>query len=97
MTPFGNAESMISNLEQDERFKQAAVAIKGAAALTQEAIKSVSQKISQEDSWEHAFGAVEQLSEIARAHQSLLVDLIDRVEALETPAGSEVRSRDGDR
>jgi hypothetical protein len=29
MTPFGNPESMISNLEQEERFKHAAVAIKG--------------------------------------------------------------------
>jgi uncharacterized protein YbaP (TraB family) len=81
VTPLDKAKSMMSNFE---------------SALTQQA-KKVSRKVSQEDSWEQAFAAVDQLSEIARAQQSLLVDLIDRVDTLETQAGLEVRSRGGNR
>ena len=85
------AKEMISDIEQDERFKQAAAATKIAAELAatraQEASKNVSRKVAQEDAWEEMRGAAEQLTEIARAHHALLVDLIDRVGALEARAG----------
>jgi hypothetical protein len=58
---------------------------------------SVTRKVSQEVSWEQAIGAVEQLTEIARAHQALLIDLIDGISALYIPAGAEPRSLNGNR
>jgi hypothetical protein len=83
------AREMISNIEQDERFKHAAAVTKEAAARAQEASKNVTRKVAQEDSWEEVRTAVEQLTEIARAHHALIVDLIDRVEALEARGASE--------
>jgi hypothetical protein len=80
------ARSAISNLERDERLTQAAAATKAAAARAQEASKKVTRKVSQADSWEELRTAVEQLTEIARAHHAMLVDLIDRVGALEARA-----------
>ena len=77
------AKSAISNVQQDERFKQAADAAKVAAGRAQDASKTFSQKVTQEDSWEELRGDIEQLTEIARAHHALIMDLIDRVEALE--------------
>jgi hypothetical protein len=89
------ARSLISSIEEDDRVKQAAAATKEAAAQTQEASKSFSRKLTQEDSWEELRGDVEQLTEIARAHHALIVDLIDRVEALETPADTGAGARGG--
>ena len=80
------ARSMISNLEQDERVKEAASATKAAAVRAQEVSKNVTRKVSQADSWEELRTAVEQLTEIARAHHAMVVDLIGRVEALEARA-----------
>jgi hypothetical protein len=81
------ARDALSNLEQDDRVREAvaasAAATKAAAARAQEASKNVTRKISQEESWEELRTDAEQLTEIARAHHALLVDLIDRVEALE--------------
>jgi phage-related minor tail protein len=88
MNPFTDrAKSMIASLEHDERIKDAAAATKAAAARAQEASRNVSRKVAQADSWEELRTAVEQLTEIARAHHAVLVDLIDRVETLELRAG----------
>ena len=87
------ARSVISNIQQDERLKQAADVTKEAAARTQEASKTFTRKITQEDSWEELRGDVEQLAEIVRAHHALIIDLIDRVDALEASAGIEPGAR----
>ena len=89
------AKSAISNLEHDERVKDAAAATKAAAARAQEASKNVTRKVSQADSWEELRTAVEQLTEIARAHHAMVVDLIYRVEELEAGAGTAKGAVDG--
>jgi hypothetical protein len=83
------ARSALSGAGQNERVKQATDAAKDVGARAQEASKSVTRKISQEDSWEELRGDVEDLTEIARAHHALIVDLIDRVAALEGRAGNQ--------
>ena len=63
------ARSVLSNVEQDDRFKQAAAATKDAAQRAQEASKSVSRKVSQEDAWdeqEHRMIAVEETAAAPR-------------------------------
>jgi hypothetical protein len=82
------ARSVISNVQEDDRFKQASGAAKQAAEQAREASKNISQKVTQEDSWEELRGDIEELTEIARAHHALILDLIDRVEALEAGRGS---------
>lgn len=89
------ARAAISNAQQDERVKQATDAAKEAAGKAQEASKTFSQKVTQEDSWEELRGDIEQLTEIARAHHALVLDLIDRVEVLEARAGVEGGARHG--
>ena len=81
------ARSLLSNVSDDERVKQAAAATREAAGRTQEASKTFSRKVTQEDSWDELRGDIEQLTEIARAQHALIVDLIDRVGALEARAG----------
>ena len=81
------ARSAIENVQQDERVKEATAAAQGAAGQTREASKNFSRKLTQQDSWEELRGDVEELTEIARAHQALIVDLLDRVEALEARHG----------
>ncbi len=85
------ARSVLSNVGQDDRVKQAAAATKNAAARAEEASKNVSRKVTQEDAWDELRGDVELLTEICRAHQALIVDLSDRVAELEARAGN----RDG--
>ena len=82
------ARSILSNAEQDDRVRQAAVTAREAAARAQEASKSVSRKVTQEDSWDELRGDVEELTEIARAHHALIVDMLDRVAELEARAGA---------
>ncbi len=89
------AKAAISNVQQDDRFKQAADAARGAAGRAQDASKTFSQKVTQEDSWEELRGDIEELTEIARAHHALILDLIDRVDALEARAGIEARGGHG--
>lgn len=89
------AKAAISNVQEDDRVKQAADAAKQAAGRAQEASKTFSQKVTQEDSWEELRGDIEQLTEIARAHHALILDLIGRVEALEARAGIEGGARHG--
>jgi DNA repair ATPase RecN len=81
------ARSLLSNVSDDERVKQAAAATKDAAERTQEASKTFSRKVTQEDTWDELRDDIEQLTEIARAHHALIVDLIDRVGALESRVG----------
>jgi hypothetical protein len=83
------ARSVLSNVEQDERVKQAAAATKDAAARAQQASKDVTRKVTQEDAWEELRADVEQLTQIARADHALIVDLIDRVAELEARSGTE--------
>jgi hypothetical protein len=81
------ARSAIESVQQDERVKQATVAAEEAAGQTREASKNFSRKLTQQDSWEELRADVEELTEIARAHQALIVDLLDRVAALEARRG----------
>ncbi len=81
------ARAALSRIEQDERVKQATAGAKNVAAQAEEASKSVSRKVAQEDAWEELRGDVELLTEITRAHHALIVDLIDRVAELERQAG----------
>ena len=81
------ARSLLSNVSDDERVKQAAAATKDAAERTQEASKTFSRKVTQEDTWDELREDIEQLTEIVRAHHALIVDLIERVAALEARAG----------
>jgi hypothetical protein len=83
------ARSLLSSVGQDDRVKQAASVTKEVAAQAQEASKNVTRKISQEDAWDELRGDVEELTEIARAHHALIIDLIDRVGALEARARTE--------
>jgi hypothetical protein len=83
------ARSVISGVGQDDRVKQATASAKDVAARAEEASKNVSRKVTQEESWEELRGDVELLTEIARAHHALIVDLIDRIEALEARDGTE--------
>jgi len=90
------ARLVLSNVQQDDRFKQAAAATKDAAARAQQASKDVTRRVTQEDAWEELRGDVEQLTEIARTHHALIVDLIDRVAELEARSGARPRGgRDG--
>jgi hypothetical protein len=82
------ARSALSNVRQDERVKQAAAATKDVAARAEGASKNVSRKVTQEDAWDELRGDVELLTEIARAQHALIVDLLDRVAALEAQAGT---------
>jgi hypothetical protein len=71
----------------DDRLKQAAAVTKTVAVRTEEASRTVSRKVAQEDAWDELRGDAELLTEIARAHQALIVDLVDRVAELEARAG----------
>jgi hypothetical protein len=73
---------------QDDRIKQAAALTKSAAVAAEQASKTVSRKVTQEEAWNELRGDAELLTEIVRAHQALIVDLIDRVAELEARAGS---------
>jgi hypothetical protein len=91
------ARSVLSNVQQDERVKQAAAATKDAAARAQLASKNVTRKVTQEDAWEELRADVEQLTEIARAHHALIVDLIDRMADLEARSGGQLGDGRGGR
>jgi hypothetical protein len=82
------ARSVLSDVGQDDRVKHAAAVTQDAAARAQEASKNVSRKVTQQDAWEELRGDVEELTEVARAHHALIIDLIDRVGELEARAGT---------
>jgi hypothetical protein len=83
------ARSALSNIQQDDHVKQATQATKDAVGRTQEASRTFSGKVTQADSWEALRGDIEELTEIARAHHALIIDLIDRIESLEARSGIE--------
>ena len=87
------ARSAISNLQNDDRVKEAAAATKEAATRAQEASKNVTRKVTQEDSWDEVRNDVEQLTEISRAHHALIVDLIDRLTAPARPGAPHASRR----
>ena len=87
------ARSVMSNAGQDDHVKQSAVVAKDVAMRVKDASNSVSRKVSQEDAWDGLRGDMELLTEIARAHHALIIDLIDRVAELEARAGTESGGR----
>jgi hypothetical protein len=89
------ARSVLSNVAQDDRVKQATAATKDAASRAGEASRAVSRKVSQEDAWNELRADAELLAEIARADHALVVDLIDRVARLEAQAGIKPGAGDG--
>lgn len=82
------ARSALSNVGEDDRVKQAAAVTKDVAARAEEASKTVTRRVEQEDAWDELRADVQLLTEIARAHHALIVDLLDRVAELEARAGA---------
>ena len=82
------AQQALSNIGQDERVKQAAAVARETAERAQEASKTVTRKVGQDDAWDELRGDVKLLTEVARAQHALIVDLIDRVAELEGRAGT---------
>ena len=82
------ARSALSNAGQDDRVKQAAAAARDVAARAEEASKTVTRRVAQEDAWDELRADVQVLTEIARAQHALIVDLLDRVAELEARAGA---------
>jgi DNA repair ATPase RecN len=92
----GRARAALTTAGKDERLQQAAALTKDVAARAEEASKHVSRMVGQADAWDELRGDVEVLTELARAHHALIIDLIDRVAALEGPVGTQPGgSRDG--
>jgi hypothetical protein len=89
------ARSVLSNVGQDDRVKQATAVTKDVASRAGEASKAVTRKVSQEDAWNELRGDVQMLTEIARAEHALVADLIDRVAALEAGDGIQPGSGHG--
>jgi hypothetical protein len=90
MSPIAErARSALTAAGKDERLKQAAALTKDVAARAEEASKHVSRMVGQQDAWDELRGDVEVLTELARAHHALIIDLIDRVAALEAPADTQ--------
>jgi hypothetical protein len=88
--------SALATAGKDDRLKQAAALTKDVAASAEEASKHVSRMVGQEDAWDELRGDVEVLTELARAHHALIIDLIDRVAALEAPVGAQPGGPHGD-
>ena len=86
------ARSALSRIEQDERVRSTTSAAKSVAAQAEGVSQTVSRKVAQDDAWDELRGDVQLLTEIARAHHALIVDLIDRVAELEAQTGGR---RDG--
>jgi hypothetical protein len=83
------AQQALSNVGQDDRVKQAAATARELAERAQGASKTVTRKVGQEDAWDELRGDVAMLTEIARAQQALIIDLLDRVAQLEARQGIE--------
>jgi len=97
MSPIAQrARSALTSAGKDERLKQAAALTKDVAARAEEASKHVSRMVGQQDAWDELRGDVEVLTELARAHHALIIDLIDRVAALEAPVGAQPGGPHGD-
>jgi hypothetical protein len=81
------ARSALSRIEQDQRVRPTTAAAKSVAAQAEGVSQTVSRKVAQDDAGDELRADVQLLTEIARAHHALIVDLIDRVAALEGQAG----------
>lgn len=77
------ARALLANVGQDDRVKQATAATKDAAARAQAASKNVTRAVGQQDAWDELRGDAELLTELVRAQHALILDLGDRVSALE--------------
>ena len=86
------ARSALSRIEQDERVRSTTAAAKSVATQAEGVSQTVSRKVAQDDAWDELRADVQLLTEIARAHHALIVDLIDRVAELEAQPGGR---RDG--
>jgi hypothetical protein len=86
------ARSALSRIGQDDRVRSTTAAAKNVATQAEGVSQTVSRKVAQDDAWDELRADVQLLTEIARAHHALIVDLIDRVAALEAQAGGR---RDG--
>lgn len=82
------AHQALSNVGQDDRVRQAAAVAKEAAERAEEASRTVTRKVGQEDAWDELRTDVMLLTEVARAQHALIIDLIDRVAELEGRAGA---------
>jgi hypothetical protein len=85
----GRARAALTTAGKDDRLQQAAALTKDVAARAEEASKHVSRIVAQQDAWDELRGDVEVLTELARAHHALIIDLIDRVAALEAHVGTQ--------
>ena len=83
----GSLANKARTVLSDDRLKQAAAVTKTVAVRAEEASRTVSRKVAQEDAWDELRGDAELLTEIARAHQAMIIDLVDRVAELEARAG----------
>jgi hypothetical protein len=86
------ARSALSRIESDDRVRSTTAAARSVATQAEGVSQTVSRKVAQDDAWDELRGDVQLLTEIARAHHALIVDLIDRVAELEAQAGGR---RDG--
>lgn len=82
------ARAALSNAGQDDRVKQATAVTKDVAARAEEASKTVTRRVAQDDAWDELRADIQLLTEIVRAHHALIVDLLDRVAELEGRAGA---------
>jgi hypothetical protein len=78
----------------DDRLKQAGAVTEDVAARAEEASKTATRKVAQQDAWDELRSDVELLTEIARAHHALITDLIDRIAGLEARTGIEAAGHD---
>jgi hypothetical protein len=81
------ARSALARIEQDDRVRQTTAAAKSVAAQAQGVSQTVSRKVAQDDAWDELRADAQLLTELARAHHALIIDLIDRVAALEAHVG----------
>jgi hypothetical protein len=87
------ARSLLASVGQDDRVKQATTATKDAAARAQQASRNVTRAVGQQDAWDELRGDAELLTELVRAHHALILDLTDRVAALEARPGTQTGDR----
>jgi hypothetical protein len=89
------ARSVLSNVGQDDRVKQAAAVTKDVASRAGQASKSVSRKFTQEDAWDELRSDIAMLTEVARADHAIITDLVQRVADLDARTRSGPGPGDG--
>lgn len=89
------ARSVLANVGQDDRVKQAAAVSKDVASRAGDASKTFTRKVTQEDAWEELRADVELQTEVAQAHHALILDLLDRVAELEARTAAGPRTSGG--